>query len=479
MLSRDTLERAYPFTEQLDAKGITLRPQGGTPLSALVDATRTTASYAVPVDGGFEISLSDIEYMANCPNPATDISDHDANIDATTLISAPAVIRQLNVIRTVVGPAVKQLAEKTIHILESQKTSELLGYEVIVHVPSAPLFNDTLLKQAQKFDQVPYDNPKLDMKMPTMAVSDILKNLETGTGSIDGDVRDWAAIKGDSFFINVWETIFQQTGNPETNQVVNLRDLIDINDFGDRAMAVFLITSRMWDTPPEGTEMTLEQYESTMCSFRDQAANSLVRFMNSARSNAKAGMVVIATEGTCITVFEPAYKEWLAAGGSNEVLFGNLVADRRHYLKEDLLNAQAELLAAWNRFDIMTTMTESAKRYSRTKELLRSVFVEQLYSSTDETEINEDVRLRIVDLFDKELAAATEKDLDVKNIYALAICLQCRSRFIKTDAEQFLNWFDELKQEHPMVDDREIGTICTIRYVAKWLAEMIDVVVTG
>lgn len=479
MLTQDTLERSQLFVELLDAKKQFIRPIAGTPLAAIVDACRVDNNF-MPINeaGQYTPSLGDIAFMANATDEQLGMSRHDYAMDQVCAMAIQGVTAQVKTIRTVVGPAVKELAVKTLEHLKGFSASSLLGMEVVTVRAPLPFLNASLEKEARMTEGVPYDNPTLGMFLPNMAVSDIIKLMETGIGSLDADIREWAAGKGDSFFLKIWETLFMENNlGMQTNKVMTLRDFIDNREDGEEwSLAVFLLARRLWDSPPEGTNMELRGYEDKMLAFRHQAASNVVRAMEIYQGRLKGQTMVIERTKTCVKVLDILYRDWIDAGGSNEVLFGMLVTGEV-LTRADEINAKSQdLLRAWQRHEMVVNMNEQAARQVKTKEIMRKIFLDQLYDPEHDADVSEDRRQAVVKLFDEEMARIGEAEFrEMKDPYSLALRLLCRSRFVDTDAENYLTWYNQLATDNPNVDANEISAMCTLRYITKWFVDtMVD-----
>lgn len=484
MLSQDVLERAYPLVEQLDARRVYLAPVPGTPLASLVEATRMAGvnHYSLPNQTGAvadpQVQLGDIAFMANCINPATNESDHDVAMNRVVENGIAGLTNQVRAIRTVVKPAVVEMAEKTMLALQGLPGSEILGLEVRTYTPPEAFSNKNLLKEVLLTQAMPFDNPTLGLKLPVMAVSDIIKLAETGVTTIDGDVQDWLARKGNDFVAKVWETLFTENElGLTTNRVLMLRDYIDDPYEGaEWSLLTFLLARKLWDNPPEGTAMELRAYNEKVQAFRDQSASNVARAMDQLAQHADSGRMVLELQRKWVVVLEPVYKKWLEENnGTNEVLLGMIVLQKPLFTVEDIVAASAELQDTWTRQESLARTEEAARRKANCKGIMRSIFVDQLYSSTEENETSEEIRQRIVALFDNELSLVNEEDCEVDRLFLTSTRLLCRSRFVRSDAENFLNWFNKIMKDNPGTSEMEAATQCAIKYVARWMAEQVEV----
>lgn len=474
MLTVKALQNAVPLTEVLDRNRLSATPIPGTPLEALVRATRSDSKFNVKTGDDYFPDIQNIEYIANAKDPVTNMSPHDVAMDEIVAVASRAVQGHISFARTVVAPAVAELVEKTAAYMRDLVPSKLLGMEVIVWSPPAPLVNNAFESLVKKFEETPFDVPKLAMRLPTITVAEILELMKVGSKGIDTDIELWAANKGESFFINLWEEIFQIKQAP-LNQSTNITFKDHVLDT-DKALAIFLISRKLDGNPLANTEMTASAFDALIIEFRNQSGAALCRYLEELDGVVKNKVLVRASvgENTAI-VNESVYKDWIEAGGENEILFGNMLS-KNPLITVDQINAAAtELKAAWTRHSILISTLESNKRFSRTKETLASCFEKQLRDVPEGETFTLANRENVLKLFNEELSKVRESDMS--DMYNLCLQLVCRSRFSNTDSEMILAGIEKVARDNPTVDVREAAAISVINYICYWISSQIKLVV--
>lgn len=478
MLSIDALNSALPLTEAMDAKGLKIVPIPGTPLEKLVQATRSDDNFNMICDDGSVMpSLSDIEYIANAKDEVFGGSPHDMAFDNIVDPAVVAVQEHLNFARNVVKPAVQELVEGTAAYLEGKTVSALLGMEVVTYTPPAPVLNNGLDNLVRQFGEVSFDVPMLDMRCPTLPVSEIVELMKTGSASLDRDIENWVATLGESCIINVWENVFQQK-QAELNDrtVVSFRDFTEDKTCGvDNALIIFLLARNLVDNVLPDTEMEHRAYENLMADFRNQAGARLCRAIDELEKISKTQTIVRSVAGSVTTVYSFTYDKWLKEGGSNEILFGNMLTTPS-VVTADNLNARAEeLKAKWTRHSSLTATMESNRRFLRTKEALVNAFEKQIREAGEGfiEEATLGNRETVIQRF-RDMVEGIRAE-EVTDLYGLALRLVCRARFAKTDAELILGGIERVKRENPDLDIREAAAISTREYVGYWVASQMKV----
>ena len=296
MLTKNALESAIPLVQLMDSAGVAVEPKAGTVLQALVQASRIPLNESAP---DFLPSIDDIQYMANAQEANTGLCNHDVVMDEAAIHGIQAVQGLLTFARTVVAPVVIDLVKKVEDDLNNTTRSALKDMEVITVVEPDVLYNSSFIKEVMKYQEISFDDPALNMRLPTMATSDIRELMKTGTSSVDSEVEVWLAGKGEDFLINVWENIFQVKQNEmnEIGKVTTFAKLLSQADIGrDIALAVYLIARRLSDQgAPENTNMSAATFERSITSYRDQAALVLCREVAKMETAEKTGRLVIRT----------------------------------------------------------------------------------------------------------------------------------------------------------------------------------------
>jgi len=481
MLSREALVAALPLTSVLDSNRIVLSPVNNSPLFELVRATRSDPNFNTFNDatGEFDPSVDSICYIANKKDDVLGYSPHDKAMDDITVTVGNAVREHMLFAKNVVAPAVEELVNKTILFMQEQTPSSLLGMEVITWSPPKPMLNSSLETSVRRFEEVPYDVPKLAMKLPSLTVSEIIELMQSGSGGLDKDIAEWASIKGESFFINIWENVFQIKQAELNERVpVTFRDFVyDREDAWDCALAIYLISRRLVDDPLPNTEMNMSAFNSLIVEYRNQSGVRLCHAFDDLNKVDKVQQLIKSMTDRKTVVYESVYRKWVEAGGENEVLFGNLLATPS-VVTVDELNARAtELKEIWNKHAAITAIIDRNKRFSKTKEVLLRNFQQQIRDVSIGDEATLANRETILKRFGEQLEYVREDE--IVDLWTLCLKLVCRSRFYRTEAERILLGIERVKKENPQINVREAAAVSIIEYCAWWIASQFTVKVIG
>lgn len=475
MLSKSALQSAVPLADVLEGSSRCVTARPGTPLAALVGATRLTYSDGSMATSGYMPTVDDIEYLANCKDSSTGLCNHDVVMDEISAAGIKAVQSMIQHARTVVAPAVIDLVNKVETELGNTTKSALKDMEVVsVHYPEI-LYDNSFKKDVFRFEEMAYDDPILGMKCPTIATSEIRDLMKVGSAGADKSVEEWLAQKGENFLINLWENVFQISQNPlSSTGPSGLRSWLDDRENGlDNALAIYLIARRLSDQGPlDNTDMPGDRFASMIVDFRDQAGLALCREITRLEAAEKAGQLVLRAKDKKVWVDSKVYDKWLSEGGEVEILYGNILLDNQHSTTEALTANAATLKDAWYRHERITKVADDNRRYTRTTTYLRAMF-QRAVSEMGEEEKAKVNPVDVMERFQNELSQATDKDLDC--LYSLCLRLVCRSRFYYSDAEALLSAADVIMKNNPGCNEREAMALATIQYTARWVALQMQV----
>ena len=483
MLSQDSLNAAAPLTTILDNNDLIITPLANTPLEALVKATRSDPLFNIAtqvMDPASGISKTEyipdivnIGYIANVRDPVLNTNSHDLAMDDIIEVASKAVLEHIVFAKSVVAPAIVNLVMRTKEKLNTITPSTLLGMEVIVWNPPKPLLNSGLESSVRKFEDLALDYPMMNIKSPDVTISTISDLMKSGSGALDKDIDEWMAIKGDSFFFNIWENVFQikpKFGN-------NVNDtfkywIYESDDAVDNALAIYLLSRKLLDNPLPETENNLIAFNKTILDYRNQSAARLSLAYAELDNIDKSKILVRSMTKNTTTVNGGVYDTWIKNGGENEVLFGNILQLPSSVSVADIDKKAIELKTLWNKHATLISSIERNHVFSRTKEILSYEFQEQLFEVSDSSTTLEN-RERITKLFEDCLDDLREDEL--VDLYDACLKLLSASRFANTEARRILLGIDRISKENPNIDVRECAAISVLEYVSYWIASQFKV----
>ena len=482
MLSQNALKAAMPLATVLDNHDLVLNPVPGTPLEALVIATRSDPgmNVATPSAGNtpegvtintYTPDIVTIEFIANAKDQVLNVCTHDQAMDNIVDVASNAVRGHITFAKNVVAPAVENLVTRVLSKLKDNTPSALLGMEVVVWNPPKPLLNSSFETAVRKFEETSLDDPVMNLKLPTITASEIIELMKAGSSGVDDAITEWAAGKGDLFFITLWENVFQITLKDNIPKSFHYY-VYDCDEAIDNALAIYLLSRKLMDGPLPETEMSINTYNKTIVEYRNQSAAKICHVLDDLDKIEKGNILIRSMTDRVTTVYGSVYAKWIEAGGENEVLFGNLLTTPSVVSTTELTAKAADLKSIWTRHATLISTVERNRLFTRTKEILMNEFTEQMREITEGDDATLDNRMRITKLFGECLDNLREDEL--VDLWDASLKLLCHSRFVRTEARRILLGIERVKKENPTADVRECAAISAIEYIGQWVASQMQ-----
>lgn len=466
MLNKKSLISAGQTAAMLSEKGYSLYAVPGTPLAALVAATRAAGSErTVDITGSndkFNEYIDGVAYMANTKDATLGGSPHDFAMDEMIATLVPNVARHFNVLKNVIIPDITQYVETVQSSLDAVDDSDITKhFEVKVWQPIAPISNGTIESYYSKHTDNPVMEVMLNIDLPDLTEVQIKETMLTLNPSVDKDIVEWMVVKGSAYFNNVWRNIFQVKDDSPWKTLAQAFNSGE--ESTDNALAVFLLANKLYDNPAEGVNLSLSNYNTAMSSLRNQAsvflANQSERYNSSIRNNVLVRSII----DKKIIVNEVVYKAWIQEGGLNEALFGLALKDGIPNFSKDAINENAKsYLENWAKYVSYVRAANKINRFTITTKLMKSVFVEQFKPDGS-----------VLSCFDNMLNEVSEAETN--NLWNTCKRLICRTVHANTDAETILSDIESIQQDSPNLNIREVTALANLKYITRYISSQIQI----
>lgn len=473
MLSLQAAESAHVTTETLDSKGIAIVAKPDSLLSGLVATTYIDFDPAVQ-GGEYFHNINHMCAMTDSSSSATGFSEHTARMEELSDVLAEKVTKHLFFTRTVVAPFVDAYAARLRSAMELISGNPDNGIEVIVNSRPGPLEEPTLVDSILRSQEVIYQRPPLNCDLPAQDDNQIRALMQTGSASVDAAINEYFGNKPEGWLASNWKTIFMRApiGEPVPN---GLDQLISGKQYVDVALFVFLVSRRLWNAPLDGTNMSSAAYEDTMVTFRNQSALRLCHELERQERDGQEGILVLGIDRTVVgsqkvLVNANVYREFLKAGGTNEILLGNALQTQTTTRVEDLMAKKELFEAAWQRHYAYNNSYYEQKRLLQMRDIL-SIEWEALMREYTPEDFPLHERASSNAMIKRLAQATTAKDFDDLN--DLAMTLTCKARFYKTDAYDILKGIARARQTNPSLSPSEAATISVTEYVCRWIGKQL------
>lgn len=476
MLPVNAVQTVVPLAKQLAANGVYLMATPNTPLAALtkesspVGYSDVTPNISPEQMQDYLIgnSIDNILYRSTSEMPGTAIIPHNKVMDDIVPVIAEAVRKQINFARNVVVPVVEELAVKVKERVENFSTSALSEVEVVVFHQPLPLANAIMQNSLEQYKDVNYDpSIRLSTMLPEKDIAEIKELMNTNANDLDKDIAVWLNEQGDAFVSGLWQDFFMGKGSLNIHEYISStgsffgRSNININIL----LGIHLLARRLFDNPPEGTDLDLNRYNELIAQVRDSSGARLyIEFTGYAEEVSKNKVLVRSLTPKQVIVNEDVYREWINMGGDNDILFGLLLTNNAARTMDAVMSIKDALLSSWNRHTAIVSTTEANQRYLKFKDILLSSYREILLHIEDSSVNKED----LYNKFRDQTETVTSEDFN--NLYLVCLRLVCRSQFKDSDAEKILLSVNQISLENPKLSVREAAAIASIKYIAEWVA---------
>lgn len=466
-------------TQNYDALGLAVVAGQNTPLARLVQEVYVDHN-PVNQSGQYKVDTTAMVNYTNSPDPILGYSEYNQVEDETAETVAEFLRGHIAGFKTQVAPMVDAFAERLcarINLLEGNPDN---GAQVIRQGTPLPFQEPSLVESFNRAKDVVVVDQPLEMKLAKVSMAEIQSFMSTGNSSVDAAVSEHFNTLDGDWLTSAWERIFT-SGDIPTPRPAGLNGYINGRGEGVcYALFVFLVARKLMDSPPEGTDMALHKYTTLMGNYRDQAAQRLCREMELAGREQSSGQLVHSIEKsgtgeTTICVDQNVYKEFLKAGGTNEMLLANALLKNPFKGVNDLMQNKETLARQWATHYASNKSYFEQKRLTAVRNAMVSEFDHMVRGMSDDDFPMEQrgVSRNLMIDFTRGIKMA-----DTDCLKTLALKAICRSRFHATHAEMFL-----LSMERAMRDcgdesmtPEQACHIAGTEYVARWLASQMKVV---
>lgn len=470
MLSSSAIYKAIALTDQFDARGIVLKPLGGSPLHHVVEACAIKPEMATKNDGGtVDIDFFGLEQSANAKEGVFDRSRHDYAMADFTNLGAETVRKALYVARNLVAPRINSLLELVTMRLANAPVSDLSKLRISEEEDCPAIYGPNLRKLVDQYANYHNGEPALSITGPELGTGDILKYLETGIASIDDELIPWAAALPEATLQDAYRSFFTKLNGRDGRSYYGRIDMSVVKMVLVYCIARHLVEN---DIVLEGVSTGLKEYRSALTALMAQSAHLLTIQMEKNDSSIKNGNMVRSITGTEIRVFPPVYREWLKNGGNTDVLYGMATSGDKKFTIAAISENADKYIKAWNSYASLITARDSISRMSFLREQL-ALSYESIISAANEEGVlpnAEDVRAEM-DCFRDVLRTMTPDDAD--NLHLMCLKLVCRASFCQTPSEMILIKMDEEVKKNPKLSPREAGALAVIWYISAWISSLI------
>lgn len=495
MILKDTISNSIPLVLDTSKRAIKLSPVVNSPLDYLnkesqwmtnfvdVSGERTVEndnylneeSFWTQLAERIHLTTRDLDELTEAePIDVSQLNKkkHSELLAYHTNHISKAILEHITFAKQVIAPQVSDLVERTNNDLANLSDREINRFSIEVRDLPDIFRNPALLSLIEPLGQIKntitVDNY---VGLPSLSLEEIIPYVRLDVPSLDEELKNYLLSDSGNALLTVWNKVFVAIENQpiEYNGYVSINELVDdAKDGLINALAIFTLASNLIDNPIEGTKVRLEQYNNHLSLLESFAGQQLYRKIEGFANQLKQNILVANYQDKTCIVNRPVYEEFLENGGSVEVLFGQMLANTRHYSLANIQSDTANSLQRWKDHEAIQKSIEYNNRLYRAQRILKENF-ELLLRDLGEVPNYSD----LVNHFAKEVSKINVEDLD--DIYKTVLTLINRVLYPGKGAARFLELMCSHEKMNPELDPREIATLASIDYIGAWISEMIKV----
>lgn len=482
MIDKNSALYSVPLALLGASKGLVVSPIQGTPLAELVKITNDMLM-ASPKCFSESDTIADslnslAEDLGYCTVINAGSSAHDLLMDSYIIDISKAVANHISFAKNVVKPVIVSMVEDVQKVIGEVESPSAAFKIEIVDLPK-PMQNAGFETSIAKFAEQPYIAPTNELRLGEISPQGILDLMKTGSKEYDERISEWFVNKGDMFFMDIWNNLFRDFKEGKPSIVFKFDEVLVKGDVADYALAIHLLSRKLYDEVPENTGMTLFAFRDLVSQFRSASGIKLnleyLRYASILKN--KSLVSYISADSKTCKVNGAVYRDWLKDGGSNEVLLGMLVGTKSLYMQSVINENKEKFISDWNSYSLFNTTAQKNKSFNRIKNILTLSFAKLLSDmSTEEKEIvatKNGYIEKVNQIFIDELSNL--KTSDTNDIFDLCLKLVCRARFFYTDSEKILVGINEAVKANANIDIREAALLSTIEYIVDYVSNQLKI----
>lgn len=487
MIQKEIAQAAIDLAEELDRRSIGLVAVPGSEVNVLTNLS--TVKIDAPIPLGLTPEELAREYIPNAEvieqesslglvsTEGSYGSQHADKLDELVTGLADTVAQHLSFARNTVTPAVREFHTRLTASLESIPTTATFNPVLVKENLPEPMLSSLLQSAISEYRTSPYVPVGVRAGAAEATAEEIIANMTTGNDAVDADVKQWLHRIGDAFVVDVWNAVFTTNGSPSATFVSMSEDR---TTGVDAALVVFLLARRLLDNPTDNASNTLEGWRKAVGDLLVQSGLRLAHAFDDANRDLESQLLVLGYTQDVVTVFAPVYEQFIAAGGSDAILFGNILTDAPRLFAPAVLERATEFLENWERQNRILTARNLNNRYTASKSMidfraeeLVAQNIKEFFPQLEDggavvLDVNHPTVAEAISRIRAMVAELTSDDL--KDTWKLATRIVASGIFYYTDAQAILDGINKVCAANPEIDVKEASLIATIEYVADYVA---------
>lgn len=493
MIRKEIAQAAIDLAQEFDARGLYVAANPGSEVGKLIGLG--TVNFATPVQYGITDEMMRRQYEPTAQEIEDESSlglmdaegksygsEHAMTLEEEVISLSEDIARHLAFAKGIVLPAVKEFGERLDKRVAALPQTVTFNPMIVAGGVPEPVYNQMLVDALKPYKNVKYSKIDVRPHAPEQSIEQIIELLKTGSASLDTDVEIWVNKVGSDLIKNVYDVAFSS----KLDAIGNLSSLIENKQTGaDSALAAFLLGRRLLDNPIEGSAVALNDWRIAIGDIVNQAGLRLCHALATAEQDNKIGLLITSYDTNRITVNPVVYDNFIASGGNDALIFGNILSDAPYLYASQILDHAQECLTVWESKNKMLTTAAANRRFVDVKSIIRSELIAQLSENLPVYYAQvQDGGSIVLDLNHPHVTQAlkeVENIIDkltietVQDTWRVATQVIALGVFHYTDAFDILDGINRASALNPEITTAEAALISLIEYVADYLVSQLAV----
>jgi hypothetical protein len=433
MLSNEVCKPSDELLADVIGGDIALAPISGTPLAELVKTTTT-----MPLT---DLTKTDIVNTLSVLTEESNNSLHNGWTNEVVERAAAVMNRRIDIIKTTVIPAIKNISESVLADVSALGDSEF-NFNIVRYSICDAVNIDLFMNDVTRNASPVYFSPGLYFKEANLTVLEILEKLKSGNTVLDDAIAVSVNRIGQENLFRLWESLFVDRTKIAINNFADFNGFVLNPDFGlDYAIIVYQLAVNLQSVS-----------RATSTQYKEAAGFVIVKQLNLYNKAIVNGTLIKsrANANGAIEVYTLNYNTFLQKGGTAEMIIGAANNQNYYYSVTEILEKAQEVEKDYRVIKAASSIEYRQKVRQATVNSLRSNFMRAFKNELSSYEVsffekNPGDKSEVIRKFENLLALVSSGT--VKDVYRRVTEVVCNSRFFYMDCYELLQTIDQLCEE--------------------------------
>ena len=472
MLPKSNIDIALPTAEYFAGKNQSIVPKTNGVLDCLVGKLSGLNPSFLTLD-------DNILTCAGIPESLVGAEDSFYARDLAVTINdlSKIVSGHVSFARNVVKPEVTAFAIELNNYRSRTAPKESSAAFSVIQLEKPLILDDiSFLGLLEKYNDRSVIEPDNNLTLGVKSDAELLAYVSLGNDRINRLIVEWVSSLPANYLQAIWASTFTVQDNTPNLPCIATTNAYDAMNY---ALAVFLIASKLRTAVDSESGLSLAKYNIVVDQYITYAGSMLVKNIALVDSLRKTNTMVIRNDSRNKTVSVDAdmYRDWLASGGSPDILLGALVSNSSFSSVSELVNNKEKLLSSWRSYCVFDDARLKNKALIEYRDSIYNLFQaafsingpEETQALDNRAGLRDSINTRV----QNEIATLTHADLDDSDSVALRIMAKCR--FFYSSAYDILTDMISVSKQNQGLDAKEAGLLAVVNYLISYLGSQVKV----